>query len=46
VDIVITNDNFQTLVDVIIADSTYTNLVQCASTMIVHAMIIAVQDKA
>jgi hypothetical protein len=37
---------FQTLVDVIIADPTCTNLVQCASMMIVHAMIVAVQDKA
>jgi len=44
--IVITRDDFQTLVDVVIVDLTCTNLVQCASTMIVHVTTIVVQDKA
>ncbi len=43
-DIVITRDGFQTLVDIVIANSTRTNLVQCASTT-THAIIIAAQNK-
>jgi hypothetical protein len=45
VDIVITKNDFQTLVDVVIVDLTCIDLVQCASTMIVHATTIVVQDK-
>jgi hypothetical protein len=46
VDIVITKDNFQTLVDVVIVNQIHTNLVQRASMMIVHVTTIVVQNKA
>jgi hypothetical protein len=39
VDIVITRDDFQTLVDVVIANSTHTYLVQRALTMTMQASI-------
>jgi hypothetical protein len=45
VDIIITKDNFRTLMDVVIANLTHTNLVQHASTMIMHVTIVIVQDK-
>ncbi len=44
-DIFITRNGFWTLVDVVIIDSIYTKLMQCASTMIAHATIVVVQDK-
>jgi hypothetical protein len=37
---------FQTLVNVIIINSTRTNLIQCALTMIEHVTIVVVQKKA
>jgi hypothetical protein len=46
VDIVITKDNFHTLVDVVIVDLIHINLVQYALTTIMHATIIAAQNKA
>ncbi len=46
VDVVITKDNFQTLVDIVIVNQIRTDLVQHASTMIVHAATIAAQNKA
>jgi hypothetical protein len=46
VDIVITRDNFRTLADVVIVDLTHPNLVQCASTTIVHAATIVAQNRA
>jgi hypothetical protein len=46
VDIVITRNNFQTLVSIIIINPTCTNLVQCASTMIAHVATVATQDNA
>jgi hypothetical protein len=45
-DIFIKKDGFRTLTNIVIVDSTYTNLVQHASTMIVHATIVVVQNKA
>jgi hypothetical protein len=46
VDILITKNGFQTLVDVAIANSTHTNLVQHVLIVTVHATIVVVQDKA
>jgi hypothetical protein len=46
IDIVITKDNFWTLTNVIIANLTHTDLVQCALTTLAHATIVAVQNKA
>ncbi len=46
VDIVITKDGFWTLVDIVIADLTRTNLVQCALTTTTHATTIVPQNKA
>jgi hypothetical protein len=45
-DIVITKNNFHTLVDVFIVNSTRIDLVQHASTMTMHVMIVAAQNKA
>jgi len=45
VDIVITKDDFRTLVDVVIIDFTCTNLVQHVST-ITHAIIVVAQNNA
>jgi hypothetical protein len=45
VDIVITKDDFRTLVDVVIVDPTCTNLVQHVSTT-THAIIVVAQDNA
>ncbi len=45
-DIVITRNGFQTLANVVIINSTCTNLVQCALTMTTHVTTIAVQDNA
>jgi hypothetical protein len=45
VDIVITKDDFWTLVDVVIIDPTCTNLVQHVSTT-TDAIIVVVQDNA
>jgi hypothetical protein len=46
VDIVITKDNFQTLVDIVIVNQIRIDLVQRALTMIVHVTTIAAQNKA
>jgi hypothetical protein len=40
-----TRNNFQTLIDIVIVDSTYLNMVQCAVSTIMHAMIVATQKK-
>jgi hypothetical protein len=40
-----TRNNFQTLIDIVIADSTYLNMVQCATSTTTHAMIIVTQKK-
>jgi hypothetical protein len=45
-DIVIAKDNFRTLVNIVIVDSICTNLVQCVSTMRMHATTFAIQYKA
>jgi hypothetical protein len=45
-DLVITKDNFQTLMDVVIADLTRTNLMQCVSMTTLHVTTIVTQDKA
>jgi predicted PurR-regulated permease PerM len=45
VDIVITRNNFQTLVKVVIANLICTNLVQYVLIMIAYAIIIVVQNK-
>jgi hypothetical protein len=45
VDILITTDNFQTLMDVVIIDPTCINMVQRTSTMTTHAMTLATQKK-
>jgi hypothetical protein len=44
-DIIITKDSFRTFEDVIIADFTCTNLVQCVSMTIMHVVIVVAQDK-
>jgi hypothetical protein len=44
-DIVITRDDFWTWANVVIANPTCTNLVQCASTMTTHVTIVAIQNK-
>jgi hypothetical protein len=43
-DLIITRNNFQTLMDIVIVDSTCTNSMQCVSMTTLHA--IAAQDKA
>jgi hypothetical protein len=45
-DIVITRNSFQTLANIVIVNLTHIDLVQCALTMIVHAIIVVAQDKA
>jgi hypothetical protein len=45
-DIVITRNSFQTLVDIIIVNPTCTNLVQHALMMTMHVTTIATQNKA
>jgi glucose-6-phosphate 1-dehydrogenase len=45
IDILITRDNFQTLMDVVFANSIRTNMVQRASTTITHATMMATQKK-
>jgi len=45
-DIFITKNSFHTFANVVVIDLTHIDLVQRASTMIVHASIVAVQDKA
>ncbi len=45
-DIVIIKDDFQTLVNVVIVDSTHTNLVQRVSMTTLHATIVATKYKA
>jgi hypothetical protein len=44
-DILITKDGFQTLMDVIIVDSIHTNMVQRASTTMTHVMMMVAQEK-
>jgi hypothetical protein len=43
-DIFITRDNFQTLMDVVIIDLTCINMVQRTLTMTTHAMTMAAQE--
>jgi hypothetical protein len=38
-------DGFRTLTDIIIVDLTYLDMIQCASSMIVHVVIIVTQEK-
>jgi hypothetical protein len=45
VDIVIIKDDFQTLVDIVVANSTRIDLVQHASTTTMHVATIAIQNK-
>jgi hypothetical protein len=45
VDIVITKDDFKTMVDIVIVDSIRINLVECALMTITYATIFAVQNK-
>jgi hypothetical protein len=45
VDIFITINSFQTLANVVFANPTCMDLVHCASTIIMHAMIVVTQDK-
>jgi hypothetical protein len=40
-----TKNNLQTLIDIVIIDSTYLNMVQCAVSTTTHAMIVATQKK-
>jgi hypothetical protein len=44
-DILITKNNFQTLVDIVIANPTHINMVQRASTMTTHVMMMVAQEK-
>jgi hypothetical protein len=44
VDIFIIRDGFQTLMDVIIVDSTLINMVQRASMMITHVVMMVAQE--
>jgi hypothetical protein len=44
-DILITKNNFQTLMNVIIVDLTHTDMVQRTSIMTTHVMMLVVQDK-
>jgi hypothetical protein len=43
-DIVITKNGFQTLMDIVIADLTHTNMVQQILTMMTNAMMMVVQE--
>jgi hypothetical protein len=43
--IIIIKNNFQTLANIVIADLICTDLMQCASTIITHTTIVAIQDK-
>jgi hypothetical protein len=45
-DIVITRDGFQTLVDIVITNSTHTNWVQHAWTTTINATIVSARNKA
>ncbi len=45
VDILIIGDNFQTLASIVIVDSTCPNIVQRASSMTMHVVIVAIQEK-
>jgi hypothetical protein len=45
-DIVTTRDNFQTLVDIVIANPTCTNLVQHVSMKTTHPIVVDAQDNA
>jgi len=45
-DIVIIKDDFQTLANVVIVNSTHINLVQCVSMTTLHATIVAAKYKA
>jgi hypothetical protein len=40
-----TRNNFQTLINIIIVDSTYLNMVQCVVSTTTHVMIVASQKK-
>jgi len=42
IDILITRDGFQTLVGAVIVDLTHLDMVQCALSIITHAMTIAI----
>jgi hypothetical protein len=45
VDIIITRDDFHTLANIVIANLTYIDLVQHASTMIVHAATVEIKTR-
>jgi hypothetical protein len=45
VDIVIIRDDFQTLVNIVVANPIHTNLVQRVSMTTTHATTIAIQNK-
>jgi hypothetical protein len=45
VDILITKNGFQTLMDIIVVDSTCINMMQQVSTMTTHVMMMVVQEK-
>jgi hypothetical protein len=45
VDILIIKNGFETLMDVIIVNPTYTNMVERASTTTTHAMMMVIQEK-
>jgi hypothetical protein len=45
INILITRDNFWTLVNIVITNLTYPNIVQCLMSMTMHATIVAVQKK-
>jgi len=44
-DILITRDDFRTLMDIIIVDSTHTNMVQWTLTTTTHVVMMATQEK-
>jgi hypothetical protein len=44
-DIFITSDNFQTLMDIVITDSTRIDMMQQALTTIAHATMMVIQEK-
>jgi hypothetical protein len=45
VNILITKDDFKTLVDVVITNMTYLNMVQCVSSMTMQAMTFVIQEE-
>jgi hypothetical protein len=45
VGVLITTDNFRTLLDIVIANSTCLDMVHCASCITTHATTIVIQEK-